>query len=170
MCTHTLHDIKDTRGESALVSDCLSPLSDCTDLRKAWSCPGLPRTWWCSAWSSAGPAPGPAAPRYPPPASGRHSDGFIYTIYYTIGRPPGQTLAITLMVCVRRTGAWYQSIPALRVRAELRSNGMSIYIYRLYSVKTNIFQNAFFWYFFIKNDLSRVDLIIKMVLEFLSNL
>ena len=41
---------------------------------------------------------------------------------------------------------------------------------RLYSVKTNIFQNAFFWYFFIKNDLSRVDLIIKMVLEFLSNL
>ena len=43
-------------------------------------------------------------------------------------------------------------------------------IIRLYSVKTNIFQNAFFWYFFIKNDLSRVDLIIKMVLEFLSNL
>ena len=41
---------------------------------------------------------------------------------------------------------------------------------RLYSVKTNIFQNAFFWDFFIRNDLSRVDLIIKMVLEFLSNL
>ena len=43
-------------------------------------------------------------------------------------------------------------------------------ITRLYSVKTDIFKNAFFWYFFIRNDLSRVDLIIKMVLEFLSNL
>ena len=43
-------------------------------------------------------------------------------------------------------------------------------INRLYSVKTDIFKNAFFWYFFIRNDLSRVDLIIKMVLEFLSNL
>ena len=43
-------------------------------------------------------------------------------------------------------------------------------ISRLYSVKPTMFQNAFFWYFFIKNDLSRVDLIIKMVLEFLSNL
>ena len=43
-------------------------------------------------------------------------------------------------------------------------------IVRLYSVKTDIFKNAFFWYFFIRNDLSRVDLIIKMVLEFLSNL
>ena len=41
---------------------------------------------------------------------------------------------------------------------------------RLYSVKTDIFKNAFFWNFFIRNDLSRVDLIIKMVLEFLSNL
>ena len=41
---------------------------------------------------------------------------------------------------------------------------------RLYSVKTDIFQNAFFWYFYIRNDLSRVDLIIKVVLEFLSNL
>ena len=41
---------------------------------------------------------------------------------------------------------------------------------RLYSVKTTIFQNAFFWCFFIRNDLSRVDLIIKVVLEFLSNL
>ena len=43
-------------------------------------------------------------------------------------------------------------------------------IVRLYSVKTDIFKNAFFWYFFIRNDLSRIDLIIKMVLEFLSNL
>ena len=41
---------------------------------------------------------------------------------------------------------------------------------RLYFVKTDIFKNAFFWNFFIRNDLSRVDLIIKMVLEFLSNL
>ena len=47
---------------------------------------------------------------------------------------------------------------------------LGCYIIRLYSVKTDIFQNAFFWYFFIRNDLSRVDLIIKMVLEFLSNL
>ena len=45
-----------------------------------------------------------------------------------------------------------------------------IIIIRLYSVKTDIFKNAFFWYFFIRKDLSRVDLIIKMVLEFLSNL
>ena len=43
-------------------------------------------------------------------------------------------------------------------------------MYRLYSVKTDIFKNAFFWNFFIRNDLSRVDLIIKVVLEFLSNL
>ena len=41
---------------------------------------------------------------------------------------------------------------------------------RLYSVKTDNFKNAFFWNFFIRNYLSRVDLIIKMVLEFLSNL
>ena len=41
---------------------------------------------------------------------------------------------------------------------------------RLYSVKTDIFQNAFFLYFFIRNDLPRVDLIIKMVLEFYLNL
>ena len=41
---------------------------------------------------------------------------------------------------------------------------------RLYSVKTDIFQNAFFGALFIRNNLSRVDLIIKMVLEFLSNL
>ena len=41
---------------------------------------------------------------------------------------------------------------------------------RLNLVKTDIFQNAFFWCFFIRNDLSRVDLIIKVILEFLSNL
>ena len=41
---------------------------------------------------------------------------------------------------------------------------------RLYSVKTDIFQNAFFWCFFIRNNLSRVNLIIKVVLEFLSDL
>ena len=41
---------------------------------------------------------------------------------------------------------------------------------RLYSVKTDIFQNAVFWFFFIRNDISRVDLIIKVVFEFLSDL
>ena len=41
---------------------------------------------------------------------------------------------------------------------------------RLYSVKTDIFQNALLWCFFIRNDISRVDLITKVVLEFLSDL
>ena len=41
---------------------------------------------------------------------------------------------------------------------------------RLYFVKIDIFKNAFFCVFFIRNNLSMVDLIIKVVLEFLSNL
>ena len=45
-----------------------------------------------------------------------------------------------------------------------------IHITRLNLVKSAIFQKWFFWCFFIRNDLSRVDLIIKVVLEFLSDL
>ena len=41
---------------------------------------------------------------------------------------------------------------------------------RLYSVKTDIFQNSYFWCFFIRNNLSRTDLIIRVVSKFLSNL
>ena len=44
------------------------------------------------------------------------------------------------------------------------------YIYRLNLVKSAKFQKYFFWCFFIRNILSRVDLIIKVVLEFLSDL
>ena len=40
---------------------------------------------------------------------------------------------------------------------------------RLNLVKKAKFQKWFFWYFFIRNNLSRVDLIIKVVLEFLSD-
>ena len=47
-------------------------------------------------------------------------------------------------------------------------NGMDMD--RLNLVKSAIFQNWFFGFFFIRNDLSRVDLIIKVVLEFLSDL
>ena len=46
----------------------------------------------------------------------------------------------------------------------------SIIMTRLNLVKHEIFQKWFFWCFFIWNDLSRVDLIIKVLLEFLSNL
>ena len=52
----------------------------------------------------------------------------------------------------------------------LSSNSETTHMNRLNLVKTDIFQNAFFWCFFIRNDLSRVDLIIKVILEFLSNL
>ena len=62
--------------------------------------------------------------------------------------------------CVRRTFC------DLKPKPKPETGGMN----RLYSVKTDIFKNAFFWYFFIRNYLSRVDLIIKMVLEFFSNL
>ena len=41
---------------------------------------------------------------------------------------------------------------------------------RLNLVKSAIFQKWFFWCFFIRNVLARVDLIIKAVLEFLSDL
>ena len=40
---------------------------------------------------------------------------------------------------------------------------------RLNLVKRAKFQKCFFWCFFIRNNLSRVDLIIKVVLEFLSD-
>ena len=43
-------------------------------------------------------------------------------------------------------------------------------IFRLNLVKRAKFQKCFFWCFFIRNNLSRVDLIIKVVLEFLSDL
>ena len=36
-------------------------------------------------------------------------------------------------------------------------------------VKRAKFQKWLFWFFFIRNNLSRVDLIIKVVLEFLSD-
>ena len=62
--------------------------------------------------------------------------------------------------CVRRTFC------DLKPKPKPETGGMN----RLYSVKTDILKNAFFWYFFIRNELSRVDLIIKIVLEFLSNL
>ena len=42
-------------------------------------------------------------------------------------------------------------------------------MYRLNLVKRAKFQKWFFWCFFIRNNLSRVDLIIKVVLEFLSD-
>ena len=42
-------------------------------------------------------------------------------------------------------------------------------ITRLNLVKRAKFQKCFFWCFFIRNNLSRVDLIIKVVLEFLSD-
>ena len=44
-----------------------------------------------------------------------------------------------------------------------------LHITRLNLVKKAKFQKWFFWYFFIRNNLSRVDLIIKVVLEFLSD-
>ena len=44
-----------------------------------------------------------------------------------------------------------------------------IMIIRLNLVKRVKFQKWFFWCFFIRNNLSRVDLIIKVVLEFLSD-
>ena len=84
---------------------------------------------------------------------GNLKDGY-WTIYFII---------MTMAVC---KPIYYKPTEESFVSAE----SMSIIMPRLYSVKTNIFQNAFFWYFFIRNDLSRVDLIIKMVLEFLSNL
>ena len=37
-------------------------------------------------------------------------------------------------------------------------------------VKSAIYQKLIFWCFFIRNDLTRVDLIIKVVLKFLSDL
>ena len=43
-------------------------------------------------------------------------------------------------------------------------------ITRLNLVKSAIFQIWFFWWFFTRNDLSRVDLIIKVVLEFWTDL
>ena len=42
-------------------------------------------------------------------------------------------------------------------------------ITRLNLVKKAKFQKCFFWCFLIRNNLSRVDLIIKVVLEFLSD-
>ena len=84
---------------------------------------------------------------------GNLKDGY-WTIYF---------ITMTMAVC---KPIYYKPTEESFVSAE----SMSIIMPRLYSVKTNIFQNAFFWYFFIRNDLSRVDLIIKMVLEFLSNL
>ena len=41
---------------------------------------------------------------------------------------------------------------------------------RLNLVKSAKFQKWFFWWLFIRNDFSRVDLIIKVVLKFLSDL
>ena len=46
----------------------------------------------------------------------------------------------------------------------------STVIARLNLVKSAIYQKWFFWCFFIRNDLSRVDLIIKVVFKFLSDL
>ena len=55
-----------------------------------------------------------------------------------------------------------------------QSNNMKLaivcVIIRLNLVKSAISQKRFFWCFFIRNYLSMVDLILKVVLEFLSDL
>ena len=75
-------------------------------------------------------------------------------------------LYITL-ACLQVAGQWiYQS----NFNQRIGQGFFVMHITRLYTVKTDIFQNAFFGVFFIINELPRVDLIIKVVLEFLSNL
>ena len=95
-----------------------------------------------------------------------------------VGGPPHTLVRMTAQVVMmvatgqcdngtlRTMEEWEHRLEITSCPVDQKSKGMV----RLYSVKSDIFQNAFFWYFFIRNDLSRVDLIIKMVLEFLSNL
>ena len=95
-----------------------------------------------------------------------------------IRRPQGNISPLWLIVILLafiailyQTNYMYATIEK-RVKSWLQLEDVSLAegISRLYSMKTDIFQNAFFLCFFIRNDLSRVDLIIKVVFKFLSDL
>ena len=75
------------------------------------------------------------------------------------------------MFCFLTTAPYYSKFWICGISGRIDINTyLSMSMRRLYSVKTDIFQNSYFWCFFIRNNLSRTDLIIRVVSKFLSNL